>query len=180
MSLIFFTGFMCSGKTTIGKIVANTIGYFFYDLDEMITKGEGKSVTEIITAEGEKYFRDLESEYLRKTTELQNSVISLGGGTIVRQENLSLILAHGYLIYLETPVATIYERLKSKTNRPLFRTENDAPLSKDKAIGKIESLLSPRLPLYSQANFSVNTSTMGIGRTVDTIIRHLKRNIIIH
>jgi len=179
MSLIFFTGFMCSGKTTVGKIVANSIGYAFYDLDEMISKGESKSVPEIINADGEKFFRDLESEYLKKTTGFANSVISLGGGTIVRPENLSLILEHGYLVYLETPVPTIYERLKSKTNRPLFRTENDAPLSKDEAIGKIEALLTPRLPLYSQAHFSVDTSTMGIGKTVDEIIRHLKRNLII-
>lgn len=97
--LIYLTGFMASGKSTVGPILANTIGWGFYDLDKLIEVETSLSIKEIFKV-GESYFRKLETDVLKKVSLLNEFVISLGGGTIVDQENLKLIKGSGFWFIL--------------------------------------------------------------------------------
>lgn len=100
--LVYLTGFMASGKSTIGPILANTIGWNYFDLDRLIEQSSGKSILSIFEEDGEDYFRTLETETLVKVSTLEFYIISLGGGTIASDTNLNIIKSTGLLIYLES------------------------------------------------------------------------------
>ena len=99
--IIYLTGFMGSGKSTIGPILANTLGYRFIDLDSYIEKLVSKTVSRIFAEQGEPAFRLLETEAVQSLTREQDMIISLGGGTLATGENLRLVKEHGILIYLK-------------------------------------------------------------------------------
>jgi shikimate kinase len=111
---IYLTGFMTSGKSTLGKILANVLGWNFYDLDKEIEIEEKKKVTEIFETDGEKYFREIESNKLKLLSKEERVIISLGGGTIISDENVKFITANGKLIYLRVTPEIIYTRIKKK------------------------------------------------------------------
>ena len=95
--IIFLTGFMGSGKSTIGPILANTIGYSFVDLDLFIEQKEKRKIGDIFKEEGEKAFRKMERTFLKEVAGTPRSVISLGGGTITDQDSLNLMKESGVL-----------------------------------------------------------------------------------
>lgn len=173
-SLIYLTGFMCSGKTTIGSILANTLGRDFIDLDKEIHLTTGKSPAEIITGSGEKHFREIEAEVLRSLSTKENTVVSLGGGTIANDENLNVLKNSGVIIFLQVSPDIIYQRLQCKTDRPVFRRKEEDPPDKTTAMKRIDDLLKCRESYYLQADFIVNTDRKDIGVTIDQIVRFVE------
>jgi len=175
--LIYLTGFMTSGKSTIGPILANTIGWKFFDLDNLIEESAGKSIVKIFEEEGEKYFRDLESNILQKISSETKTIISLGGGTITNNDNLPLIRRTGKLIYLKTSPEAIYLRIKNKVNRPLFRelVLNETPEKEMRE--KIDAMLEARTAIYEKADIIINTDHQSVGLTVDKLARLLNKYI---
>jgi shikimate kinase len=167
--IIYLTGFMASGKSTIGPIVANTIGWNFFDLDKLIEKEYGKSIKQIFEEDGEDHFRKLETETLKKTSELENNIIALGGGTVASDKNLDIIKSSGYLFYLESSPEEIYKRLRFKRDRPALLFKSDEEPSKIEFLEKINSLLKMRIKYYSQADVKINTDNYTVGKTVDII-----------
>src|SRR3970282_713969 len=99
--IIYLTGFMGSGKSTIGPILANTLGWDFYDLDRVIEKKTGKKIRQIFEQDGENFFRKIETETLKELSVNNKVIISLGGGTIVSDENIGILKNSGKLIYLK-------------------------------------------------------------------------------
>ena len=97
---IFLVGFMASGKTTVGKVVASRIGWAFADIDDLVTKAAGLSVAEIFAAEGEEGFRRRESDAIREAAARTRAVVATGGGAVCREENLALMLAAGRVVAL--------------------------------------------------------------------------------
>lgn len=175
---IYLTGFMTSGKSTLGKILANVLGWNFYDLDREIEIDEGKKVTEIFESKGEPYFREIESKKLRHLSLGQNVIISLGGGTIVNDENAKFITRNGKLIYLRVEPEIIYTRLKKKTDRPLFKKFVLEENSKEAFINKISSMLKERECYYNQADLKFDVDNSPIGITVDRLAKIINRIII--
>ncbi|QQS37113.1 MAG: shikimate kinase [Ignavibacteriales bacterium] len=173
-SRIYLTGFMGAGKSTIGPILANTLGWNFFDLDRVIEKNEGKKVRDLFEQHGEKYFRDLELDTLNKLTEEEGAVISLGGGTISSEHILTLLKSTGVLIYLKTSPEASYKRLRYKRDRPNLISEREDEPSKDELIGKINNLLESRVRYYEQADYTINTDSFTVGRTVDKIVNLIK------
>ena len=96
-----------TGKTTLGRLCAKLLGYTFVDTDEEISKQTGKSIAEIFSAQGEDVFRDIESNTLAKIIKYKNSVISLGGGTLLSDINRSIAKDHGVLICLRASESNI-------------------------------------------------------------------------
>lgn len=177
--LAYLTGFMTSGKSSIGPALANTLGWDFYDLDIEISSRMGKSVPEIFEEYGENYFRNLEKEVLKALSASDNSaVIALGGGTIASDENLKLIKNTGTLIYLKASVETLYNRLKSKFDRPLFKGLTEAEAPKEEYIKKITELLDKRSFYYEQADLIISTDDYTLGKSVDKIASYI--NHILH
>ena|SRR5436309_2226467 len=172
-NLIYLTGFMGSGKSTIAPILANTLGYTFFDIDEEIEKATGKKVPDIFLCHGEEYFRQIERTLLQKASHEQHCVVSLGGGTIANETNLSVVKSSGILIYLKADLEHIYHRLKNKTNRPLLRRDDGQALTDEELRERISGILTAREPFYTQAHLIVETSGRKVGLTVDQIVRSI-------
>lgn len=175
--LVFLTGFMASGKSTIGQILANTIGWSFYDLDLIIEKREGKRIRQIFEVEGEAYFRDLETKILKELFDLNKSIIALGGGTIIHADNLKLIKDNGLLIYLESSPEETYKRLRFKRDRPMMLFNSSDEPTHDEYIARINELLNLRKKFYDQADIKFNTDNIKIGRSVDRLASIIKKEL---
>lgn len=175
---LYITGFMTSGKSTIGPILANVIGWKFKDLDVEIEKNEKMPVVEIFSKKGEQYFRQIEHKLLLELSETKFLVLSLGGGTIVSQENLQLMKRTGKIVYLKSSPEMIYQRIKNKIDRPIFRdlvlSENSKPQD---FIDRIKELQNEREPYYSSADFFIDTDKTRIGITVDNLVKILRKFI---
>lgn len=172
-SLVYLTGFMGSGKSTIGPILANTLGYSYLDIDAEIERLTQKKVREIFLDDGEPFFRNAEQAILEEHRLDTCRVISLGGGTIADDKNLAIIKSSGLLVYLKADLEHIYHRLKYKTDRPLLHSEDGTSLNENELRKKITSILSIREPYYMQADIVIETSQRRIGITVDELVRTL-------
>ncbi len=171
--LIFLCGFMGSGKSTIGPILANTLGYRFIDLDSYIEEQTSKKVTELFAEFGEPKFRSLETESLHSLAAASKMIIALGGGTLLSEVNRRFISENGILIYLQTDIEHIVKRLTNKKDRPLLFAENGSLLPEAELFKRIEKLLAVRQPYYTPADIIVSTSKKKIGVCVDEIVRKI-------
>jgi shikimate kinase len=160
---------MGCGKSSIGQILANTLGWTFIDLDKLIEESYGGRISKIFKERGEEYFRQLETETLNKTAEMQCIIVALGGGAIIRKENRSFMNSFGKLIYLKTTPEKLYSRLRFKTDRPLFQTSENVILSKEMAIEKISRLLDERETYYNEAHLIFDAADNSIGYSVDKL-----------
>ena len=124
-SNVYLVGLMGSGKTSIGKILAKRMGMNFIDLDDEIIKDQQCSISEIFDRFGEEKFRHLENKKLHSTLEIDNYVISTGGGIIMDQDNIKIMVENGSIIHLDIDLETQLLRIKNKKNRPLLRDKDD-------------------------------------------------------
>jgi shikimate kinase len=170
---IYLTGFMGSGKSTIGPILANTLGYAFVDVDKAIEKLTGQSVREIFADSGEPRFRELEHQLLQDIQSSEHIVISLGGGTIADPLNFPLIKASGILVYLKSTPDHLFRRLHYKTDRPVLVDANGERLSDEALRVRIEDLYARRERYYEQADIIIPTDEHKVGVTVDQIVKKL-------
>jgi shikimate kinase len=176
---VYITGFMGSGKSTLAPIIANTIGWNSIDLDDEIVKSTGMKIPRIFKERGEEYFRTLETQILIECSQKENVVVSLGGGTIARQENFDKIKETGILIYLRSSPEKILLRLKNKTDRPLFQTFDKVNLSEEESLLKIKKLLKEREKFYKIADLTFDIDGITVGKTVDEIVRVLKKKYLL-
>lgn len=148
---------MGSGKTTLGKILAEKIGFEFIDIDEIIEKKTGKPIKDIFSNEGAVFFRDLEREALKETLNHTNAVVSLGGGTLLEEENLLDVKESGSLIHLSAKPSEIWSRIKDSEKKYLLqgRYLNESEL--EDIYLRISNLMQIRERGYNQADFSVET-----------------------
>ncbi len=118
-------GFMGSGKTTIGKKLAKLMGLKHIDADVYLEEKENRTITDIFNQDGEKAFRELETKYLKEICQIDGAVISLGGGAVLKPENVEIVKKTGFLIHLDTPFYRIVKNLESSSNRPLLDKRTD-------------------------------------------------------
>lgn len=143
---IYLTGFMGSGKTTVGRRLAERLGVPFLDLDEAIERVSGRTIRDIFASDGEPAFRALEAQALAATQEIPDAVVATGGGTVTIPAAAELVRRAGLSVFLHPSFATIARRIGSlgKSDRPLFRSEAQAL-----------ALYRERLPAYRRADFTV-------------------------
>ena len=149
--IISLTGFMGSGKTTVGRIVADALGCPFFDLDELVVKKAGKDIPAIFAEDGEPAFRAIEAESLKafiKKYAQSTTVLALGGGTLQNALSAKLVKEKTICIYLQASVDTLKERLGDTTGRPL-------------ASGDWAPLLESRLATY-EATAAITLDTEGL------------------
>jgi shikimate kinase len=159
--LIYLLGFMGSGKTTVGALLARELGWPFIDLDATLEAGQGMSIREIFELSGEPFFRELERAALTEASRASPAVIALGGGTFVQRPNLEFIReTGGATVWLDCPAEELERRCQGLTTRPLFRDS----LS-------FRQLYEQRLPFYQLAEFRVSTGGMAPQEVVAQILR---------
>jgi len=161
---IALIGFMGSGKTTVGKILAKTMDMKFVDIDKVIESQEKKSINDIFQKKGQIYFRDLEREVISQESLKNNCVIATGGGSILDNENIKRLKETSFIVFLNANIECLYLRLKDNTTRPILNDVED----KKKVI---EELLEKRKFLYQiSADYiiDINEKT-NIYETVDKI-----------
>lgn len=140
---IYLVGLMGAGKSTVGKLLAQTLNWDFLDLDNEIESTSGNTISQIFSESGEDAFRQLESEALHKTKALQNVIIACGGGVVTRAENVSF-LKDVTTIWLELTPEEAAARLEYATDRPLLSECKDT-------LNKLGSILESRQDAYTQA-----------------------------
>jgi len=160
---------MASGKSTIGPILANTLGWNFIDLDQLIEAKVGQKIKSIFEENGEEHFRDLERKTLQEILTLNKYIIALGGGTITDPKNLEMIKSSGFLVYLESSPEEAYKRLRFKRDRPVLLFDSEQEPTKTELLGRITELLKQRQKYYDQPNIRINTDNSRIGNTVDKL-----------
>ena len=162
---------MGSGKSTIGPILANTLGWDFYDLDKVIEKKIGKKIREIFEQDGEDFFRSIETETLREISAAEKAVISLGGGTMANDDNIKILKNSGKLFYLKISIEAAYGRLKYKRDRPALTKNVSEDFSKEELLTTIDNLLKVRAGYYEQADYTIETDKASVGKSVDKIVK---------
>ncbi|OVE75181.1 hypothetical protein BVX97_05700 [bacterium E08(2017)] len=162
MKNIVLVGFMGTGKTAVGKALADKLGMTFLDMDDVIVKREGKSIPDIFAQDGEPYFRDLEKSIAVELSEQEDLVIATGGGIVLNQANIDAFSSTGLVACLSLAPETILERVESDSNRPLLE-------GGDK-MAKIMGVLETRQHLYDAIPFQVDRNGLDIAATVDVIV----------
>ena len=148
---IFLTGYMGSGKSTIGRKVAALLGMNFIDLDKYIEERNFKSVPNIFAQEGEEAFREKERQALREVAQFEDIVVGTGGGAPCFFDNMQQMNDAGITIYLAPDIETLaFRLLKSKTERPLIAGKN-----KEELIQFIKTAIEKRSPFYEQSKIVI-------------------------
>jgi shikimate kinase len=149
---IYLIGMMGAGKTTVGQLLAKQLGYRFFDTDVLIEQVLGqvveqpKTIAQFFAEQGEQAFRELESHVLSQLAAETCSVISTGGGIVLKQENWGY-LQYGVVVWLDVPLEVLQARLQADTTRPLLQDANPKE--------KLHTLLHQRQSLYAQADVRV-------------------------
>lgn len=155
---------MGSGKTTIGKALSECLNIPVFDTDEEITRNTNQTITEIFEISGEQTFRLLESEMLKKLP-VMDTIITTGGGIVLREENRNWMRENGFVIFLNATAKEILKRLEGDESRPLLKEDR---------VTKVSQILEERLPLYLQASNIVVETT---GKTVVSIVNELVQRL---
>jgi shikimate kinase len=160
---IVLVGFIGSGKSSVGRLVAHRLGFQFVDTDAVIVERAGHEISEIFAHQGEDHFRDLETGAIASLSHLNRCVIATGGGAVLREENRKLLRELGFVVLLTASDEVIYERVARNNKRPLLRTENPRET--------VTTLLSTRRPAYeATAHTTIDSSELGHEKTAEAIV----------
>lgn len=167
MKNIVLIGFMGSGKTTVGRILADQLGMPFHDTDRLIEEKAGMDIGRIFEESGEDHFRRLEKDAVKDVAARGGRIIATGGGVVLDEENVSHLKKEGFLVYLEVSARDSCRRVEGEADRPLL----DSPDPESAA----ERLLCARTAVYeSVADLSVKTSEVGPDRVAAEIVGVLR------
>ena len=167
---IALIGFMGTGKTVVGKTLAEKLGKEFVELDSLIEQMAGKTIPEIFKEDGEIAFRELEIEAAMEVSKKKNTVIACGGGVVLNKINIDRLKKETIIVYLTASTGAILKRTLSEgETRPLLNVQDK--------ISEIRELLSFRRPFYERAaDITVNTSKLNIDSIVEQIMEKVKED----
>ncbi|MBM3699809.1 MAG: shikimate kinase [Actinobacteria bacterium] len=167
---ISIIGFMGSGKSTAGKILAKKIGFLYIDIDTVIELSEGMKISRIFEEKGESYFRKVESEVIYKIYNNTGCVFSCGGGVILNEKNMDMIKKSSIVVFLSVNAETVFERLKDEENRPLLARGDREKIIKD--------MLDFRQPLYLKySDIAIDANSITPNEAAKKIIGEIKLKI---
>lgn len=168
MKNIYLIGFMGSGKSAVGSALAQLLGMECMEMDEYIQRQQERTITEIFAACGEEYFRTLETEVLQWVAGKEGMVVSCGGGSVLREENVALMKRSGRIVLLTAEPETIYARVRYSRNRPV--------LNGNMTVAYIAGLMEQRRGCYTAAaDFAVATDGKSIQEICNQISGELKQ-----
>lgn len=157
---------MGTGKTEISKELKKLLGWDFIDVDAEIEKTQNMKVSEIFKNFGEPKFREMEKDKIEDISKKKNSIISTGGGAVLKEENVSALRRNGVIVCLTANPETILKRTANNSDRPLLQVDN--PLE------KIKELLKIRKPYYEKADITIDTEGKTPGAAAKEIVERIK------
>ena len=170
---VYLTGFMGSGKSTCGPIVADRLGYRFLDLDAEVERIAGITISELF-AKGESRFRALETAVLSELSGQERVIVATGGGALTSDGNLLLAETSGAIVLLKLPAAVLAARLSDPEGRPLLHDEHGKPYTEAALVKRIEELLAKRERYYSHADAVVEADGMAPEEVADAVVQALE------
>jgi shikimate kinase len=170
MTNILLIGYRGTGKTTVGRLLAEQLDWAFVDADDEIEAAAGCSIAEIFTREGEAGFRDREARVVAELCSRKRHVISLGGGAVLRDENRAAIKRSGHVVWLTAAPEMILARVAGDANTSTRRPN----LTTGGGLTEIEALLAARQPLYAEvASATIDTQERSPHEIAAEILREL-------
>ena len=165
---VVLIGFMGTGKTAVGRVLAERLSKKFVDLDELIEKKSGKSITQIFR-DGEIAFREMEIAIVKEISNGKNQIISTGGGVVLNQINIDRLKQDSFIVLLTASPSVMMKRTSVNNNRPLL-------VNRDR-LHNIRELLKFRQPFYKRAaDFTINTNRLTVEAIAGQIIDTLRHN----
>jgi shikimate kinase len=162
---LYLVGFMASGKSTVGRLLAHRLGWSFFDIDDEIEAAEKTTIAAIFDTRGEAEFRRIESliigQHVRSIEYGRPAVLALGGGAFVDPANRELLLGHGIAIWLDCPLEVVKRRVAQASHRPLARDPE-----------KFAALYAARQQSYALADLRVSIESDDPAAAVDSILSH--------
>ena len=170
MVRIIIIGYMGAGKTTVGKVLANSLQLPFYDLDWYIEGRMRKTVAQLFAERGEEGFRQVERNMLHEVAEFEDVVISCGGGTPCFFDNMEYLNAQGETIYLKATPEVLYKHLQmGKTVRPLLRDKTP-----EETLDFINSQLAHREPFYNKAHHTLDVNLLDSYEKINVSVKRIR------
>lgn len=163
---ITLIGFMGTGKTSVGRLVAEQLRFEYLDTDEVIQSATGRTITEIFATDGEPAFRALEEKVVTDLAVRKKTVIATGGGLPVNPKNLASLKQHSLVVCLWSSPAKIWERVRHQGHRPLLHDKNPQ--------AKIRELLATREPFYKQADVLLNTDLRSLREVAQQVVHQFR------
>lgn len=163
---IALIGFMGTGKTTVGRLVADQLKFEFLDTDALIEERTGKKITDIFTQNGEPAFRELEAQLVEELSSRTNAVISTGGGLPTNPANLASLKRYSLVFCLWLSPEKIYERVKDQSHRPLLHDPDP--------LGVIRKMLASREKFYKQADVLLNSELRSPREVAQQVINQFR------
>jgi shikimate kinase len=161
MKILYLCGFMGCGKSTSGMFAAQKLRVGFVDLDSYIEKSAMLSIPEIFAAHGESRFRELETAAITEASESISGIIALGGGAVIKPENITAINKYGVLVYIDTDFAACYERIKADPNRPLAAKSRE----------ELETLYEARTQIYFKNAKHIIDGNAGLNTLTERVVK---------
>lgn len=167
---VVLVGMMAAGKSEVGELLAEQLGYEFVDTDKIIARKAGKSIPKIFKEEGEVIFREMEKEVVADLKGTKTAVIATGGGAIMDKENRAILGGLGHLVYLKASPRELFLRVKNDRSRPLLNVPNPEK--------ELQHILEQREMAYESADIIIDTEDLNVDEVVDQLIDELARRTI--
>jgi shikimate kinase len=166
MQNIALIGFMGTGKSSVGRLAAESLQFEFVDTDDLIEAQSGRTIEDIFKQQGEAAFRQLEKQVVENLSQRQKTVIATGGGLVADPANLASLKTHALVVCLWASPETNWERVQTQTHRPLLQTADP--------LGKIRELLALRDPHYRQADALIQTGQRSAKEVVQQVLHQFQ------
>ncbi|RLB37654.1 MAG: shikimate kinase [Deltaproteobacteria bacterium] len=164
---IILIGYRCTGKTSVGRRLAQRLGRPFVDTDEQVEKGAGRGIPDLVSMHGWPAFRKMETRLIQDLCRRDDLVISTGGGVVLDPRNVELLKRRGWVVWLQAGP----EKIRRRMQEDGLRGHTRPGLTGKDPLGEIETVLRQRLSLYQgAAHHRVDTSFLGVEEVVDRII----------
>jgi len=168
---LYLVGYRCTGKTSVGRLLAEALVWTFVDMDHELVAEAGIPIEDIVDSQGWEYFREREGQLLERLSLATKQVISTGGGVVTVPENIAMMRGSGKVIWLHASPATIAVRMAADRNAAGQRP----PLHGNDSVVEIEEVLAKRLPLYDEAmHLQVETDDLSLEEVAESILRWWK------
>ena len=167
---IILTGFMGTGKSTVGQLVAAELGREFVDMDTLIEMREGRPIPQIFTEAGEPYFRQLEAALCAELAARQGLVIATGGGALLPERNLRVLDRTGLVICLDCAPEVLWQRIGGSENRPMLAEADDSRFS------RLAALLEQRAPTYARIAYHLDVTRLSAQQVARRVVERVGGN----